>query len=451
MSARITTGNSSPFARCTVMMRTPSVPSSTIGASPVLGALRVGLELLDEGAERGDALALRAPRQVEQAADVRQRLLARRPDGEPRVRAHGGEESARSCRRTGRRLRWRCRSRSTASASATGAGCAGGRLRRQLRGRDASDRWRSRQASSAPSSSAKNGPRSGREERQLVVGPLDREERVAQRLDLLAGVERAAADQHVAEVARLERPHVGRVTSAFHGSHAAEEQADVPACDGSDLLAGAVGSVTRQPLAVTSHSTKAPRRRAATPRSRSRRCPIAEGLRHRQRHRAAGRALIAEGRQRDVAAWGPTRSSPAAGRTRRSRPSGSPARSGSSTVRCTTAAPRARAAGASPARRGRRRRAGSGRSTASDRRPGRACPARGRPAASRASAGSRPRAAAEVSACSGSVSWNSSTKRCVNRRCELAAHVGVGRRTRSRARSRRSRKSRQPARALSVS
>ena len=33
MSARITTGNSSPFALCTVISRTPSLPSSRIGAS----------------------------------------------------------------------------------------------------------------------------------------------------------------------------------------------------------------------------------------------------------------------------------------------------------------------------------------------------------------------------------------------------------------------------------
>ena len=34
MSARMTTGNSSPFALCTVISRTPSLPSSRIGASP---------------------------------------------------------------------------------------------------------------------------------------------------------------------------------------------------------------------------------------------------------------------------------------------------------------------------------------------------------------------------------------------------------------------------------
>ena len=33
MSARTTTGNSSPLALCTVMTRTPSLDSSTIGAS----------------------------------------------------------------------------------------------------------------------------------------------------------------------------------------------------------------------------------------------------------------------------------------------------------------------------------------------------------------------------------------------------------------------------------
>ena len=33
MSARMTTGNSSPLALCTVMIRTPSLPPSTMGAS----------------------------------------------------------------------------------------------------------------------------------------------------------------------------------------------------------------------------------------------------------------------------------------------------------------------------------------------------------------------------------------------------------------------------------
>ena len=48
-------------------------------------------------------------------------------------------------------------------------------------------------------------PAQRREHRQLVVRPLDRGERGADRLDLLAIVKRAAADQHVRDAARLER------------------------------------------------------------------------------------------------------------------------------------------------------------------------------------------------------------------------------------------------------
>ena len=49
-----------------------------------------------------------------------------------------------------------------------------------------------------------------REHRQLVVGPLDRRQRRAQRLDLLALVEALAADEQVRHAARLERLDVGR-------------------------------------------------------------------------------------------------------------------------------------------------------------------------------------------------------------------------------------------------
>ena len=51
-------------------------------------------------------------------------------------------------------------------------------------------------------------------DRQLVVGPLDGAERHAQRVDLLALVERLAADEQVRHAARLERLDVGRVTSS---------------------------------------------------------------------------------------------------------------------------------------------------------------------------------------------------------------------------------------------
>ena len=44
-----------------------------------------------------------------------------------------------------------------------------------------------------------------REHRQLVVRPLDRGERRADRLDLFTLVKGASADQHVRDAARLER------------------------------------------------------------------------------------------------------------------------------------------------------------------------------------------------------------------------------------------------------
>ena len=47
-----------------------------------------------------------------------------------------------------------------------------------------------------------------REHRQLVVGPLDRRQRGANRLDLLAVVKRLAADEQVRHAARLERVDV---------------------------------------------------------------------------------------------------------------------------------------------------------------------------------------------------------------------------------------------------
>ena len=87
------------------------------------------------------------------------------------------------------------------------------------------------------------------EHRQLVVGPLDRGERVAQRLDLLALVERAAADQDVrrggAPRARARRPR----DVAAEGAEAPEEQADVARLD-RHARSGRSRSVTVQPLSL---------------------------------------------------------------------------------------------------------------------------------------------------------------------------------------------------------
>ena len=74
------------------------------------------------------------------------------------------------------------------------------------------------------------------EDRQLVVGPLDRAERVAQRLDLLALVERSALDQDVRDMTRLQRAHVGARDVAAISAEAPKEHADVARLDRDALL-----------------------------------------------------------------------------------------------------------------------------------------------------------------------------------------------------------------------
>ena len=51
---------------------------------------------------------------------------------------------------------------------------------------------------------------------QRIVGPLDGRKRRAERLDLLAIVEGASADEQVRDVARLERIHVRPVMSSVN-------------------------------------------------------------------------------------------------------------------------------------------------------------------------------------------------------------------------------------------
>ena len=53
-----------------------------------------------------------------------------------------------------------------------------------------------------------------REHREFVVGPFDGGERGPHGFHFLAAVERLPADQQVRDAARLERVHVGRVTSS---------------------------------------------------------------------------------------------------------------------------------------------------------------------------------------------------------------------------------------------
>ena len=100
------------------------------------------------------------------------------------------------------------------------------------------------------------------EDRQLVVRPLDRGERGAQRLDLLALVEALAADEQVRQAARLERLHVGprhvdrrpvEASACRSGGTAGRRRAPGSA----RARSGRSRSVTVQPLACTSQSTNA--------------------------------------------------------------------------------------------------------------------------------------------------------------------------------------------------
>ncbi len=200
----------------------------------------------------------------------------------------------------------------------------------------------------------------------------------------------------------------------------------------------ATGSVLARPLALgdaPAALVQQPARRTRPPRPgsdaldrRLRQSPSPVGLRHGQRHDARlARALASRcGSERHVArpAASP-RSSTIARRERRvhevAGPPG-PRGSSSSGRRRRAAATRA---DPSPPGRCRRPRGGTGRSTAWDRRRRRACRAR---ASRRASAPRRDRrrtSSSTISAWSGSVSWNSSTKMCVKPPLQVGADLGA--------------------------
>ncbi len=79
---------------CTVMRRTPSVPSSRIGASGRGRAVGGLAQLVDEAAERQAAFRFVAPGQLGDLQHVGQHLLAAAPQHEAGVRARGLDETA---------------------------------------------------------------------------------------------------------------------------------------------------------------------------------------------------------------------------------------------------------------------------------------------------------------------------------------------------------------------
>ena len=90
----MTTGNSRPFALCTVINRTPSLPSSRIGASAASVDCAAFLQLVDEAAERDAAASFVLARQFGDVKHVGQRLLAGGPQDEADVRARCLEQRA---------------------------------------------------------------------------------------------------------------------------------------------------------------------------------------------------------------------------------------------------------------------------------------------------------------------------------------------------------------------
>ena len=78
----------------------------------------------------------------------------------------------------------------------------------------------------------KQRPAQRREHRQLIVRPLDRGQRGADGFDFFAIVEGLAADEHVADAARLERADVRLRDVLAEADEAPEQDADVLRGDG---------------------------------------------------------------------------------------------------------------------------------------------------------------------------------------------------------------------------
>src|SRR5581483_11258740 len=157
-----------------------------------LSALGLRLEVVDEGAEGRRAAALEAAREVDRAKAVRERLLSRGPDRDPGVRAHGVQQAAD-----------RVRDRAVVAPGVepaehverAGDRALGRAERSELVVAETPERVEplhaiaEREQRVVPEREQR--PAQRREDAELVVGPLDRGERVPDREDLLALVERA--------------------------------------------------------------------------------------------------------------------------------------------------------------------------------------------------------------------------------------------------------------------
>ena len=202
----MTIGNSSPFALWTVIMRTPSLPSSRIGASPacaVSAATRSSsTKPRNESPPPPRTRARARPRAARWRAPARRRCAARSRRARASRRAAPG-----SSRRPG----------GSCGADAAAAGvrrlsAIGCEVRRRGRASGIRNGWKTEEAllplQQLLVADREQRAAQRREHRQLIVRPLDRGQRRAERFDFLAIVEGLAADEHVTHAAGLERPHV---------------------------------------------------------------------------------------------------------------------------------------------------------------------------------------------------------------------------------------------------
>ena len=234
----MTTGNSSPFALCTVISRTPSLPSSTIGASAASDASAAWRSssmkprnempppasywrassatcrtLASTCSPAGRSMKPTCARvSAEQTADrVRHGPRVAAPV-QPLQRAEGvGDRHQRRDRLAGQR------------ELLAGVAAELERHAERMEGAEAVAELEQRLVVDREERSLQR-----REDRQLVVGPFDRGERRANRLDLFAVVESAAADEQVRQPARLDRVDVAAGQVLAEADEAAEQDRDVP-------------------------------------------------------------------------------------------------------------------------------------------------------------------------------------------------------------------------------
>ena len=205
-SARITTGNSRPFALWTVIIRTPSLPSSRIGASAAWAVSAAARSSSTKPRNEMPPPRLVLPCQFCDVQHVRERLFARRSQHEADVRARRVQQLVNGlgnrhvvAAAVQRLQQTAARRRSVRDATDRRRGIRNG-WKHQSRPRGRLLPLEQLLVTNREQRSAQR-----RKHRQLVVRPLDRRERGADRFDFLAIVKCLAADEHMMDAARFER------------------------------------------------------------------------------------------------------------------------------------------------------------------------------------------------------------------------------------------------------